>query len=130
MYKMKLLVATKYVHNGNGIKTAFDGTNETVEQLAGDGSYKSKECEDILNASDVVITNPPFSKLSDYIPFVIDHNVDVVLIVNMMMLATKRVEPYILSKRFNDITSHGACHSFTRPDGTIAHNIVAMITTF
>ena len=84
MYKMKLLVATKYVHNGNGIKTTFDGTNETVEQLDSDGSYKSKECEDILNASDVVITNPPFSKLSDYIPFVIDHNVDVVLIVNMI----------------------------------------------
>ena len=69
-YKMKLLLATKYVMNGHGIKTSFDGVHETIEEMSGDGSYRCEESENLLNECDVVITNPPFSELKDYIPFV------------------------------------------------------------
>ena len=30
-YNLKRLIATKYVKDGNGIKTVFDGMNETIE---------------------------------------------------------------------------------------------------
>jgi hypothetical protein len=36
--------------------------------LNSNGSYDSDECLEILNECDIVTTNPPFSKLDDYIP--------------------------------------------------------------
>lgn len=130
MYKMKKLVATKYVYNGHGVKTSFDGVHETIEEMSGDGSYRCQESEDLLNDCDVVVTNPPFSKLNDYIPFVMQHDVDVVLIVNMMAMMYKNIFPYTMAGRFcyNGRFSGGA--TFTRPNCDVAHVQVIGITTF
>ena len=130
IYKMKLLIATKYVSGKHGVKTSFDGVHETIEEMSSDGSYNCQECEDLLNQCDVVITNPPFSKLGDYIPFVMQHNVDVVLIVNMMAMMYKNVLPYVITGRFccNNMFSGGGI--FTRPNSDIVNVCVISITTF
>ena len=47
-YKLKCLYATKYVKDGHGIKTAFDGVNESISTLQGNGDYSSAECLDLL----------------------------------------------------------------------------------
>lgn len=36
---LKSVLATKFVKEGKGIKTFFDGSNEVVSQLEGDGSF-------------------------------------------------------------------------------------------
>ena len=60
-WQLKSLVATGYVKDGNGVKVVYDGETETISQLEGDGSYDSPECSEILEHSDIVMTNPPFS---------------------------------------------------------------------
>lgn len=56
------LIATNYDIGEGAWKYTFDGTNETVEQLTGNGDFLSDECTKIKNEEcDVVVTNPPFS---------------------------------------------------------------------
>lgn len=39
----------------------YDGINTITSQLQGNGDFRSDECKEILQQSDIVITNPPFS---------------------------------------------------------------------
>ena len=50
--------------NGNGI---IDDGDIEITQLTGNGSFDSPECLEILQACDVVVTNPPFSLFREYI---------------------------------------------------------------
>lgn len=128
-YNLKRLISTKYVKDGNGIKTVFDGVDETIEQLDGNGSYDSKECESILKHSDCVITNPPFSKLSHFIPFTLERTKDIIVIINMMSIAYKEILPYAMSGRlfFTNRFSGGA--TFYRLNGDISHVQTCALTT-
>lgn len=128
-YNLKRLIATKYVKDGNGINTVFDGVNETIEQLDGDGSYDSKECESILKRSDCVITNPPFSKLNHFIPFILERTKDIIVIINMMSLMHKDILPYAMSGRLFFTCRFTGGATFYRPNGDIAHVPAAAITT-
>lgn len=62
-FGLKKLYAVGYQENGNGIYCEYDGINEMVKNLNGDGSFDSEESIDVLNKSDIVVTNPPFSKM-------------------------------------------------------------------
>lgn len=98
--------------------------------MSGDGSYRCEECEDLLNECDVVVTNPPFSKLNDYIPFVMQHDVDAVLIVNMMAMMYKNILPYTMAGRFCSCSRFSGGATFKRQNGDVAHVRSLGITTF
>ena len=38
-----------------------------IKQLKGDGDFRSKECIELLEQADIVVTNPPFSLFRDYV---------------------------------------------------------------
>lgn len=42
----------------------YDGENVEITQLQGDGDFRSDECIQILEQSDVVVTNPPIFIIS------------------------------------------------------------------
>ena len=54
---------------------SFDGTSDGLIQhsLNGCGSYDSKDCLELLHRADIVVTNPPFTKLTDFISMLIKH---------------------------------------------------------
>lgn len=52
-----------------------------VSELKEDGSFSSDECIKLLEKSDVVITNPPFSKLKNFVDFLVKHNKRFLIIV-------------------------------------------------
>ena len=69
----KAVVTKVYDKTGDGGIDMFDvaelfksGENELTE-LAGDGDFRSEECLALLDESDVVVTNPPFSLFREYI---------------------------------------------------------------
>ena len=128
-YGIKQLIASCYVKTGHGIKTIFDGTSETIENLDGDGNYKSPECEQLLKQCDVVITNPPFSKLNDFIPYVMEHGKELLLIINMMSLMYKNIFPYAFAGKFCATSRFSGGATFKRPNGSIAHVHVCGIST-
>lgn len=58
---LKKLLCTCYVPGGHGAEHCFDGVTWQTRALAGDGDFRSDECQVILKSADIVVTNPPFS---------------------------------------------------------------------
>lgn len=52
----------------------YDGENETITPLVGNGDFRSEECTKIKNETDVVITNPPFSLFRDFIKWMMPND--------------------------------------------------------
>ncbi len=56
------------IDSGNGAsRYDFDGNNVTITKLDGNGSFDSPECTAIMREADIVIENPPFSRLRDFV---------------------------------------------------------------
>lgn len=70
-----------------------------IYPLQGNGDFASDECIEYLKQSDIVVTNPPFSKVRTYIDLLMKYNKDFVLIVPVNALTYKNVFPYIQQNR-------------------------------
>lgn len=77
----------------------YDGENVVITQLQGDGDFRSDECIQILDQSDVVVTNPPFSLFREYISQLDSHNKDFLIISNINAITYKEVFPLIQANK-------------------------------
>lgn len=82
----KAIVTKVYDVTGDGGVDMFDVAelfkaheNELVE-LEGDGDFRSRECLDLLEEADIVVTNPPFSLFRQYVSTLVDFKKDFVII--------------------------------------------------
>lgn len=95
----KKIIATFY----NGIvdtdkqpyKLEYDGVNETKTFLEGNGDFRSEECTTILQESNIVITNPPFSLFREFVKWVMDANKRFLIIGNQNAITYKEIFPYL-----------------------------------
>ena len=93
-FKIKKVIATCYVENGRGVKVEYDGTT-TRNLLNGDGDFRSTECMKILECSDIVITNPPFSLCREYyIPQLIQSGKKFLVLASNLLPGYKNIFPY------------------------------------
>lgn len=58
----------------------FRTGENTIEMLEGDGDFRSAECMALLDEADIVVTNPPFSLIREYITMLIEHEKSFVVI--------------------------------------------------
>ena len=65
--------------------------------LKGDGDFRSEECINLLNECDIVVTNPPFSLMKEYIPLLINMNKKFIVLGNVNHITFAEVKPYILA---------------------------------
>lgn len=87
--------------------------------LDSDGDFRSKECIELLQQSDIVVTNPPFSMFREYIKQLFDHNKKFVIIANMNAITYKEVFPLIKDNRlWLGATGNGSDMVFAVPNGT------------
>ena len=76
----KAVVTTVYDKTGDGgvdmldIAKLFESGENQLEELSGDGDFRSEECISILKEVDIVVTNPPFSLFRDYINTIVKYN--------------------------------------------------------
>ena len=63
--------------------------------LTGNGDYASYECISYLKESDVVVTNPPFSKFRSFFEYVVKFNKDFILLAPFLALGYNIVLPYV-----------------------------------
>ena len=102
------ITANKFVINdvgdmdGNGAFNLTDiaeqlRTNKNNEwtPLDDDGDFRSQECMELLEQSDVVVTNPPFSLFREYIKQLFDYDKKFVIIGNMNAITYKEIFPLI-----------------------------------
>ena len=75
------------------------GENELVE-LHGDGTYgagdfRSKECLELLDEADIVVTNPPFSLFREYVATLMEHEKKFVIVGNQNAIGYKEIFPLL-----------------------------------
>lgn len=95
----KKIIATFY----NGVvdtdkqpyKLEYDGINETKTFLDGNGDFRSEECTNILQESDIVITNPPFSLFREFVKWIMDADKKFLIIGNQNAITYKEIFPYL-----------------------------------
>ncbi len=77
----------------------YNGKNVEITKLKGDGDFRSDECIQILEQSDVVVTNPPFSLFREYISQLDRYNKDFLIISNINAITYKEVFPLIQANK-------------------------------
>lgn len=95
--KLKKVICTNYDNGNCAWKYEYDGENETVIQLQGNGGYETEECIAFLKEADVVVTNPPFSLFRDYVKQLMDYNKKFLIIGNSNAITYKEIFPYLKS---------------------------------
>lgn len=88
-----------------------------VKQLKGNGDYASDECLKYLDESDIVVTNPPFSKFRPYLATLIKHNKKFLIIGNVNAITYKEVFPLIKNNQiWLGASIHSGDREFRVPD--------------
>lgn len=91
--------------------------HENVYKLLGDGDFRSNECIQYLIDSDIVITNPPFSKFIELFLLINKYNKKYLLISNQNAITYKEIFPYIKNNQAS-VGYHFGDMSFKVPDNT------------
>ena len=62
-----------------------------INQLKGDGDFRSQECIDLLKQADIVSTNPPFSLFREYVAQLMEHDKKFIILGNMNAITYKEI---------------------------------------
>jgi hypothetical protein len=73
----------------------YNGVNEIVEELGCNGDFRSDVCTSILEQSDIVVNNPPFSLFRDYVSQLMKFGKKFLVVGNMNAITYKEIFPYI-----------------------------------
>lgn len=65
--------------------------------LEGDGDFRSEESIALLEQSDIVVTNPPFSLFREYVVQLVEHDKKFVILGNPNAITYKEIFPLIMS---------------------------------
>ena len=79
------------------IAELFRNGENSLEQLNGDGDFRSSECLNLLKEADIVVTNPPFSLFREYIELLIKENKKFLIIGNKNAITYKGVFQLLMS---------------------------------
>lgn len=87
-----------------------------ITYLKGNGDFRSRECIDLLEQSDIVCTNPPFSLFKEYIKQLITYNKKFLIIGNYNAVIYQDIFPLIKeNKMWLGVEPWGM--TFNTPDG-------------
>ena len=96
---LKKLIATGYKKDCRGIKLVLDSDNKKIDELEGDGDFRSEECVKLLDEADIVVTNPPFSLFREYVAQLVKHDKKFLIIGNMNNVTYKEIFPLIKNNK-------------------------------
>lgn len=77
----------------------YNNGNSSEGKLSGDGDFRSEECINLLQMSDIVCTNPPFSLFREYLPLLIEHGKKFLVLGNLNAIAYNDIFPLFDSKK-------------------------------
>ncbi|MBV6491809.1 MAG: hypothetical protein CNCCGFBP_02460 [Fimbriimonadaceae bacterium] len=81
------------------------------------GDFRSPECVEVLNAADIVVTNPPFSLFREYVAQLVEHGKQFLIIGNVNAIKYKVVFPLIKeNKLWLGPSIHSGDREFRVPD--------------
>lgn len=117
-YKPKQVWATHYTHSENQ-SYAMPATGdylcrEKSTLLNDNGDFFSEEIQQMVDNSDVIITNPPFSREAEMIKLLLDKGKDFILVGTKSLLTHRLLFPFVKEGR---IHAYGSIKKFAKPCG-------------
>ena len=94
-FQLKEIIATSYNLDGNAIVKRYNGNSIIQSTLNGTGSFLSEESLSLLDESDIVITNPPFSLFRELVTLLISKDKKFLLVGNENTFASTEMFPLI-----------------------------------
>lgn len=97
----KAIVTQVYDKTGDGgvdmfdVAELFKSGENTLELLEGNGDFRSPECLALMDESDIVVTNPPFSLFREYVATLLEHGKKFLVIGNINAITYKEIFPLI-----------------------------------
>ena len=117
----KAVVTTVHDTTGDGgfdlddVINLFKSGENTLEELNGDGDFRSEECLALLDECDICCTNEPFSLFREFIAMLVSHNKKFLIIGNKNAITYKETFPLLKdNKMWLGYTSPA---SFVTPNG-------------
>lgn len=114
---LKKLISTHYDREEATYKMEYTGGDDNdidvgvKTPLEGNGDFRNQECLDLLDESDIVVTNPPFSLFREYVACLMEHKKKFLILGNMNALTYKEIFPLI---RDNQLWYGASIHSGDR----------------
>ena len=81
------------------VKYLLKSKNNALSLLKGDGDFRSEECLELLRECDIVVTNPPFSLMKEYLPLLINQEKSFVILGNVNHITFSEVKPFVLENK-------------------------------
>lgn len=97
----KAIVTNVYDITGDGgidmfdVAELFKQGDNTLEELKGNGDYRSPECLELMDEADIVVTNPPFSLFREYVQTLLEHKKKFIIIGSFNAITYKEVFPHL-----------------------------------
>ena len=110
---LKKLISTHYDKTEPTYKMEYTGGDDNDIEvgvktpLEGNGDFRNQECLDLLDDSDIVVTNPPFSLFREYVAVLMEHEKKFLIIGNMNAITYKEFFPLL---KYNEV-----CLGYTSP---------------
>ena len=115
--KLARLIASNKDNGTGAYQYDYNGTEEKITALQGDGDFRSDECIEFLKEADVVVTNPPFSLFREYVKQLMEYEKKFLIIGNINAITFKEIFPLIKdNKLWLGITK---VYEFIQPDASI-----------
>lgn len=120
---LKKLISTHYDKTEPTYKMEYTGGDDNNIEvgvktpLEGNGDFRNQECLDLLDESDIVVTNPPFSLFREYVAVLMEHQKKFLIIGNKNAITYKEFFPLLK----DDEVWIGCTNvkEFLQPDGSI-----------
>ena len=98
---LKKLISTHYDRTEPTYKMEYEGGDDNNVELGvktpleGNGDFRNKECLDLLDECDIVVTNPPFSLFREYVSTLMEHGKKFLIIGNKNAITYKEFFPLL-----------------------------------
>lgn len=116
-FELKKLIFTYKAKEGKSYKYEIDKSNIAKTELKENGDFRSDECIELLKGCDIVVSNPPFSLMRDYIGQLNQYQKSFLCISNVNAVTYKEIFPLFMNGEI--WLGYEKPKQFIRPDWTI-----------
>lgn len=119
---LKKLISTHYDKTEPTYRMEYTGGDDNDIEvgvktpLEGNGDFRNRECLDILDEADIVVTNPPFSLFREYVAALMEHEKKFLVIGSKNAITYRDFFP--LLQKGDVWIGHNNPSEFLQPDGS------------
>lgn len=107
----------KLEYTGDKNNNRMPDPDEFITKMIGTGDFRSKECIELLEEADIVVTNPPFSLFREYLAQLMKYNKKFLIIGNINAITYKECFKHIKdNKMWLGASIHSGDREFRVPE--------------